>query len=175
MKKRIIFLVALAVTSTIVAQRELPEGWDHIVFDDKPAYININTGEISRTYPKGVAKVKSTYAQSYTNTDYIAAASANSHTVQRGETLSIIARKYNVNLRRLYDLNPSIDFNKLAVGQIINTGDASLANSSDYHVVRTGETLYSISKGSGVTVSELKRLNNLRSNTLKIGQKIRVN
>ena len=173
--KRVLLLVVF-VTLGVTAQSNIPVGWDKIMMDDRPAYMNINTGEISRTYPKGVAKAKSTYSDNYANANngnY--SSSVNSHTVKKGETLSIISRKYNMNLRDLYDLNSSIDFDKLAVGQVINTGNASFGNSSDYHVVRTGETLYSISRSSGISVNELKRLNNLESNILKIGQNLRVN
>jgi flagellum-specific peptidoglycan hydrolase FlgJ len=40
------------------------------------------------------------------------------------------------------------------------------------YVVRKGDTLYSISKKYGLTVEELKRLNGLQSNNIKIGQQL---
>lgn len=43
-----------------------------------------------------------------------------------------------------------------------------------YHKVRSGETLYSISKAYGLTVDQLKRLNGLRSNNIGVGRIIRV-
>jgi flagellum-specific peptidoglycan hydrolase FlgJ len=42
------------------------------------------------------------------------------------------------------------------------------------HTVVKGDTLYNISKRYGITVDELKRLNNLADNTIKIGQVLRV-
>ena len=43
-----------------------------------------------------------------------------------------------------------------------------------YHSVRSGETLYSISRRYGVSVSEIKRNNGLRSDNLRIGQRLRI-
>jgi LysM repeat protein len=41
-----------------------------------------------------------------------------------------------------------------------------------YHTVAKGETLYRISKENNLTVDELKALNNLTSNNVKVGQKL---
>ena len=40
------------------------------------------------------------------------------------------------------------------------------------HVVQKGETLTSIAKSSGVTIVELRKANNLTSDSLKVGQKL---
>ena len=45
----------------------------------------------------------------------------------------------------------------------------------EYHIVEKGETFYSISKKFNKSIEELKRLNNLKGNTLSIGQKIIIN
>lgn len=47
--------------------------------------------------------------------------------------------------------------------------------SSEYHIVKKGETLYSISKQYNTTVEDLKRINNLDSNKILVGQKIYFN
>jgi len=47
-----------------------------------------------------------------------------------------------------------------------------ITESDDYHVVKKGDTLYSIAKKYNLTVDELKRINNLDSNKILIGQKI---
>ena len=41
-----------------------------------------------------------------------------------------------------------------------------------YYVVKQGDTLYNISKRFGVTVDDLKGLNNMGDNSIKIGQKL---
>jgi LysM repeat protein len=43
-----------------------------------------------------------------------------------------------------------------------------------YHKVKSGETLYSISRNYGISVDTLKRLNGLRSNNIAVGRILRV-
>ncbi|MEM6629994.1 MAG: LysM peptidoglycan-binding domain-containing protein [Bacteroidota bacterium] len=50
----------------------------------------------------------------------------------------------------------------------------SMFAQSSTHTVKKKETLYSLSKKYGITVEELKTWNNLTSNTIKIGQKLKV-
>lgn len=42
------------------------------------------------------------------------------------------------------------------------------------HTVESGETLFSLYRKYGVSVAEIKRINSLSSNTIKVGQKIRI-
>jgi LysM repeat protein len=42
------------------------------------------------------------------------------------------------------------------------------------HVVKKGETLNSISKKYGCTVNDLKKWNGLKSNTVIVGQKLKI-
>lgn len=51
------------------------------------------------------------------------------------------------------------------------TPPAPATNGSE-HVVTTGETLTSIAKSSGVTIADLRKANNLTSDSLKVGQKL---
>ena len=46
---------------------------------------------------------------------------------------------------------------------------------SDTYIVQKGDTLYSISRRFNISVDELKRINNLTSNTLSIGQVLYLN
>ncbi len=48
------------------------------------------------------------------------------------------------------------------------------ANNRLYHVVEMGDTLYNISRRYDVTVAQIRELNGLTDNTIKIGQKLRV-
>lgn len=48
-----------------------------------------------------------------------------------------------------------------------------VASENDY-VVKAGDTLWSIARNSGLTVAELKALNNLTSNSLSIGQVLKI-
>ncbi|WP_369679128.1 LysM peptidoglycan-binding domain-containing protein [Siphonobacter sp. BAB-5385] len=56
-----------------------------------------------------------------------------------------------------------------------NTGEKSKQHRQiRWYRVRKGDTLYDIAHRSGVSVSQLKRLNGLRNSNLSIGKKLRV-
>lgn len=50
----------------------------------------------------------------------------------------------------------------------------SLNEGSDYYVVKKGDSLWSIAKKYNMTVDELKSINNLKSNLLSIGQRLKI-
>lgn len=50
----------------------------------------------------------------------------------------------------------------------------SLPN-DNYYTVKSGDTLWTIAKNNGLTVNELKEINNLNNNSISIGQKLKIN
>lgn len=50
----------------------------------------------------------------------------------------------------------------------------SLNEESDYYVVKKGDSLWNIAKKYNMTVDELKSINNLKSNLLSIGQRLKI-
>ena len=95
------------------------------------------------------------------------------HTVQKGETLYSISKLYDMTPQGLADVN-NLNSDELRVGQELKVNER-ISESDSFHQVKKGDTLYSISKQYGLTVDELKRLNQLSSNTISIGQKLRTN
>ena len=89
--------------------------------------------------------------------------------VQVGDTLYSIARKYNISVNELKNLNNLVD-NTLSIGQILEV--PSGLSSYNSYIVDKGDTLYSIAKKFDTSVNKLKELNNLSSNMLSIGQKL---
>ena len=55
-----------------------------------------------------------------------------------------------------------------------DTLTAAALHSSSYHRVKSGETLYSISRRHNTSISELKRVNGLTSDTIRSGQSLRL-
>lgn len=55
-----------------------------------------------------------------------------------------------------------------------NTGKSApgITSGSKVYQVQNGDTLWDISKATDVTIEQLKRLNNLRSNTIQPGQEL---
>ncbi len=91
--------------------------------------------------------------------------------VKKGDTLYQIAKKNNTSVAKLKKLN-NLSSNTLTIGQTL------LIPSSEeeyfiYIVVR-GDTLYQIAEKNNTTIDEIKKLNNLTTNTLKIGQKLKI-
>ena len=52
------------------------------------------------------------------------------------------------------------------------TEDQKVNIQNGFYIVQKGETLYRIYKNTGVAVEELRRLNNLEGNEVKVGQKL---
>jgi len=95
------------------------------------------------------------------------------YTVKAGDTLYGIASKYNMTVDDLKALN-GLSSNLLSIGQILLVSDKNSTPTGEY-IVKKGDTLYSIAEQLGTTVDELKRLNNLTSNILSIGQVLLTN
>ena len=63
----------------------------------------------------------------------------------------------------------------ITVGQRLLVKDTSSSEDVGvYYTVKSGDTLYGIAKQYGLSVDELKAMNNLKSNTLSINQKLLV-
>jgi membrane-bound lytic murein transglycosylase D len=119
------------------------------------------------------------------------------HRVERGETLSTIARRYGVATEAIRTAN-NLRSNALRVGQdlmipisaralspiisdprkpksTVSTWHTSGTNVPVIHRVRAGETLWSIARRYGVLVSEIMKWNLLEKNdVLKMGQRLRI-
>ncbi|WP_234987229.1 peptidoglycan endopeptidase [Bacillus sinesaloumensis] len=99
--------------------------------------------------------------------------SQTTHTVASGETLFSIAKKYNLTVSQLKQLN-HLPGDMIYTGQtlVISTEEPQ-KNTSSYTVTR-GDTLYSIANSYNMSVDQLKQLNNLTSNTIHVGQTFQV-
>lgn len=109
------------------------------------------------------------------------------HVVQRGESLSTIARFYNVSMAELAGYNGISNQDFVWIGQQLRipaadtpvTASASpagpLPGREGYHVVRRGEMLSYIARSYGMDVQDLMRLNGLTNpNVILVGQTLRV-
>ncbi len=101
--------------------------------------------------------------------------------VKSGDTLYGIAKKYNSNVDTIIKDN-NLTSNNLKVGSILkirtsNEGVSVLecfgdGLDSEGYVVKKGDTLYSIARMFNTSVQEIKRKNNLKSDSLSIGQEL---
>jgi len=91
------------------------------------------------------------------------------HKVEKGEGLYAISRRYNVDIDAIKKANPEAE-GGLKLGQILLIPTVIKKEESIIHTVKTGETLYSISKQYTVSVDQIKIKNKLASNNLTVGQ-----
>ena len=99
----------------------------------------------------------------------------NIYTVKKGDTLYQIASRYNTTVDAIKSLN-NLTSNVLTIGQVLKipTMTSSGGNNSISYTVKRGDTLYQIASRYHTTVDAIKRLNNLTSNILNIGQVLKI-
>ena len=89
------------------------------------------------------------------------------YVVKKGDTLYSISKVYDVSVSDLISLN-NLSSNIISVGQELRI--PIYGSSIENYVVKKGDTLYSLSKQFGISVDDLKKINNLTSDNLNIGQ-----
>ncbi|KZL42734.1 LysM peptidoglycan-binding domain-containing protein [Secundilactobacillus collinoides] len=127
-------------------------------------------------------------------------ASAKTITVKSGDTVSALAKKYGVSASALEKTN-HITKDRIFAGQKItlpgttkttaktttkanaaaakttklsSTSTAKTTTSKTTYTVKSGDTLWAISSRYGVTVSQIKKWNNLSSDSITTGQKLAI-
>lgn len=123
------------------------------------------------------------------------------HTVEPGETLFSVSRRYSVTIAEIQQWN-DLESTNLSLGQeltifrpddstsieepqlteaeipveeresIIRESEGDAPNT--YYIVRSGDSLFRIANQHGLSVDELKQLNNLETDMLRVGQRLTV-
>ena len=123
------------------------------------------------------------------------------YTIQRGDTLSSVAYKYNLRWQDVVAVNPGISPNKLRIGQVIQLPgqvevakarhvpvaapkvsapktkapkSASVAGPTTSYVVKSGDSLSTIAHKHGIKTAALREANGLKNDRLTVGQKLKV-
>ncbi len=97
---------------------------------------------------------------------------AKNHTIAKGETLGIIAKKYGLTISELAKHNGISNPNRVKVGQKINIPENSV---SINYTVKRGDTLSSIAKKHQTTPNNISKTNNISDpRKLKPGQKLKI-
>jgi len=122
-------------------------------------FLNDNYKELAEAVIKAVAD--------YKGYNYVPIDQTLIYVVKKGDTLYGIANKYDTTVDEIKKLN-NLDSNVLSIGQQLLIPTVEVI--TDSYVVKRGDTLYGIANKYKTTVDEIKKLNNLDSNNLSIGQ-----
>ena len=115
------------------------------------------------------------------------------HKVRAGETLASIAHRYKTNVKTIRKYNKSLMKSSVKAGQNLSIpirssqyakvvqerGDdvkkVQESRGNARYKIKKGDTLFSLAKRFDTTVPEIKKMNNIKGNTLKLGQVLRFN
>lgn len=109
----------------------------------------------------------------YAGGKYVAPVGSDYYTVQKGDSLWSISKKYGISVDELKNAN-SLSSNLISVGQNLLIPSLEENLTSDTYTVKSGDTLYGIAKKYGTSVDNIKSLNNLVSDALSIGQVLKI-
>ncbi|MGE5458829.1 MAG: LysM peptidoglycan-binding domain-containing protein [Methanobacterium sp.] len=110
----------------------------------------------------------------------ISNAAQNVYVVKQGDSLWTIASKYGMTVEKLRQIN-HLSSDSLQIGDKLVVSAASSSQTSSTvvkqgqtYTVQSGDSLWTIARKFNTNVNQLKKLNNLSSDALKIGDKLYV-
>ena len=103
------------------------------------------------------------------------------YTVRQGDSLYTISRSFGISVEALKEAN-GLEGNHLKPKQVLlipnpkkrpagKTAQKASSETEPY-IVKQGDSLYTISKRVGLSIDEIKRLNQLRTDALRTGQRL---
>jgi LysM repeat protein len=108
------------------------------------------------------------------------------YTIVAGDSFSKIASKFHVTTAALMAANPGFEPTKLQIGKKIkipapapaasttSTSTAAPANGETVYTVKSGDTLSKIATNFHTSVKVLRSANNLKTDSIKVGQKLTI-
>lgn len=112
-------------------------------------------------------------------------ASTKSYTVKGGDNLSAIANKYGTTVSNIKQLN-NLKSDMIYVGQKLKLSGKKIttssvsskpsknSNATNSYTVKNGDYLYAIATKFDLSVSQIREMNNLKTNVIYVGQKLKV-
>lgn len=141
---------------------------------------NIAAGKTLKIY-------NSTSNPSYGDNTTKNSSNVNYYKIKSGDSIGSIAEKYGVKVSEIRNWN-NISGNKILAGSTLKiysdanvndipneTTNKNVKTNQQSYIVKSGDSLYSIAAKNNTTVAKLKSINNLTSNNIKSGQKLRLN
>ncbi len=115
-------------------------------------------------------------------------ATASEYTIQKGDTYSTIAPKFNISVKALQTANPNVNPAKLQIGKKINIPGATttvaapsgggtvvdVASGMTTYTVKSGDTLGKLATEFHTTVKAIQSANGLADTKIKVGQTLKI-
>lgn len=155
-------------------------GWDPVVLSEMNPNLSSPIEKGTVIYYPVAARSADSYGRKSDSTSNLSGSSgcAISHTVERGETVYSIARRYNVTTDAIYAMNPDSQYGVKAGDVLVIDPGSSLSHTEGgylYHTVKSGETLYSVAHRYNTGVDDLMRINpGLSESNFKAGMTVRI-
>ncbi len=124
---------------------------------DDVSFLKDNWERLAEAVVKSVAE--------YLGYTYSVGSPIGKYTVVKGDTLYSIAKKYNMTVNELINLN-SLTSNTIYPGQVLIVYPSVPAAQTITYVVKKGDSLYGIAKAFGTTVANIKSANALSSDNI---------
>lgn len=159
---------------------------------------NISLGELKAwnnldshiIYPGQILKVTgtSTSSNDETSTSSNTSNSTTEYTIKSGDTLSKIAKQFGITVQQIKTWN-NLKSDLIFAGQKLKVASTSASNtnnetatetpsssntSTTVYTIKSGDTLGKIAKQFGITIQQIKTWNNLNSDLIYVGQKLKV-
>ena len=135
---------------------------------------NIKDANFIKNNWQNLAEATVRAVASYVGAPYDQVSESSIYVVKRGDSLYSIAKKFGIDVNNLKSAN-NLQNNLISIGQkLIIPGFVESTGTNINYVVQKGDSLYSIALSNNTTVDEIKRLNNLTSNKLNIGDKLKL-
>jgi LysM repeat protein len=155
-----------------ITEDELQKKYDDMISD---------TTNLEKEFTSATYEYKTSHKVVFDNNMLYLLGEDTTYTVKKGDTIYSIAKKYGLTVSELKK-NNGLKTDTLKVGQVLKIGYIPVpetttptpAPTNNTYTVKKGDTIYSIAKKYGLSVSKLKTMNNLKSDSLKIGQLLKI-
>ena len=103
------------------------------------------------------------------------------HTVEKGETLYAISRRYGISLTEIATANPDIYYGlkkgaklRIPIPPSQRVGQDTVKPEFVVHIVEPGDNLFQLSRQYGISVRSIRLANRLKSDTLRVHETLRI-
>lgn len=185
-----LIITVCVVTASCFGAVAQAEVYKDVLLNGKPAKLNVTTGEVVLVSAKTINSKKPEVETNLIRVKSSKIDSTKLVTINKSDTLDKHYKKEILTSINTISID-STDAKKNSE-QVITTSDKAKKaailvydtsgsittieeeNNSDFHLVKKGETLYSLSKHYNASLGTLKSANNLETTLIKVGQSLRV-